>query len=165
MLKNRKILDAVFLLVILFNLSSFFVLPDNTAVHFGRGGEPDGWASKGTHILWFAGTMALVYAGFVYSPKVLDVVPVRFVSLPNREYWLLDENKTEAKEKFAGLMYSFGAATGLLLLGASIMSVLANLSDPVMLQEGIFLFLTGIYLIYTIWWIVKLYIEFKVPEG
>ena len=164
MQKTRRVLDAVFLLLILFNLFSWFILPDNTAVHYGRGGIPDSWASKGVHILWFTGMMALIYAGFIYSPKILDIFPVRIINLPNREYWLTDENRPEAKDKLARLMYSFGAATGLLLLISSIASVAANLSDPVRLNDGLFIFLAGLYLVYMVWWIVKLFIEFKVPE-
>lgn len=51
MFKARTVLNAVFLLVILFTLFSYFILPDNVAIHFGRGGLPDGWASRGVHVL------------------------------------------------------------------------------------------------------------------
>lgn len=164
MKKVRRILDTVFLLVVLFNLFSWFILPDSVAIHFGRGGAPDNWASKGTHILLFIGLMAVLYVGFALSPKLLEGgIPSKYISLPNRDYWLLDKNRPEAIRRMAGLMYSFGIATGLLMLSASILSAAANLSDPIMLNEGIFLVFLFAYIGYTIWWIVRLLAAFRVP--
>jgi len=163
MLKARTVLNAVFLLVVLFNIYSWFILPDNVAIHFSRGGAPDNWASKGTHVLIFIGLMAVLYAGFALSPKLLEGVPAKYVSLPNSDYWLLDENRPEAIRRMAGLMYSFGIATGLLMLGTSIISVAANLSDPVRMNEGIFIVILIAYLAYTAWWLVRIFAAFRVP--
>ena len=164
MLKARTVLNAVFLLVVLFNLFSYFILPDNVAIHFSRGGAPDSWASSGTHILIFTVLMAVLYGSFALAPKLLDGVKAKYISLPNRDFWLLDENRPEAIRRMAGLMYTFGTATGLLMLGALILTVAANLSDPVRLNEGIFLVMFISYLAYTAWWLVRIFTAFRVPE-
>jgi uncharacterized membrane protein len=164
MKKARTVLDIVFLIVIVFNLASWIFLPDNVATHFGRGGQPDGWMSKGTHVIIFTGLMILIYLSFVFSPKILDVVPARYISMPNREYWLTDENRPEAVRRMAVLMFGFGTVTGILMLAVSILTVAANLSETVRLNEGISYLLFLLYLGYTVWWVVRLLIAFRVPE-
>jgi len=47
MLKARTVLNAVFLLVLLLTLFSYFILPDNVAIHFGGSGAADNWMSRG----------------------------------------------------------------------------------------------------------------------
>ena len=163
MRRTRSVLNAVFLLVVLFNLFSWFILPDSVAIHFGRGGAPDNWASKGTHILIFTGLMAVLYAGFALSPRLLEGVPSKYINLPNKDFWLRDENRPGAIRRMAGLMYGFGIATGLLMLGASVVSVAANLSDPVRLNEVIFLVMFISYLVYTVLWLVRIFTAFRVP--
>ena len=164
MKKARTVLDIVFLIVIVFNLASWIFLPDNVATHFGRGGRPDGWMSKGTHVIIFTGLMILIYLSFVFSPKILDTVPAKYISMPNREYWLTDENRPEAIRRMAVLMFGFGTVTGILMLAVSILTVAANLSETVRLNEGISYLLFLLYLGYTVWWVVRLLIAFKVPE-
>jgi hypothetical protein len=163
MLKARTVLNAVFLLVVLFNLFSYFILPDNVAIHFSRGGEPDSWASRWTHILIFTVLMAVLYGSFALSPKLLEGVPSKYISLPNKDFWLRDENRPVAVRRMAGLMYTFGTATGLLMLGAMILTVAANLSDPVRLNEVIFLVMFISYLVYTVLWLVRIFTAFRVP--
>ena len=61
------------------------------------------------------------------------------------------------------LLYRFGAATAALMLIASVLAVRANLSRPVLLEERIFLAATALYLVYTVWWLVGFYREFRMP--
>ncbi|MCK4549405.1 MAG: DUF1648 domain-containing protein [Candidatus Krumholzibacteria bacterium] len=163
MLKARTVLNAVFLLVVLFNLFSWFILPDNVAIHFGGSGAPDSWMSKGAHILIFMVLMAVLYGSFALSPRLLDEVPKKYISLPNSDYWLLDENMPEAKRRMENIMYTLGVATGLLMLGVLILIVAANLSDTVRLNGGIFLVMFISYIAYTAWWLVRVFAAFRVP--
>ncbi len=165
MFKAWTVLNTVFLLLILFNLFSWFILPDNVAIHFGRGGAPDNWMSKGAHILIFTVLTGVIYGSFALAPRLLDGVPKKYISLPNRDYWLLDENLPEAVRRMSGLMYSFGIATGLLMLGALILTVTANLSETVRLNEGIFFVMFIAYIAYTAWWLVRIFTAFRVPKG
>jgi len=164
MARALYLMHAVFLLAILFNLSSYFLLPDGVAIHFGRGGMPDSWLSKGSHVLISAGIFILLYAGFVISPHLPKGVQTKYINLPNANYWLLDENREEALRKLAGYMYSFGIATGLLLLISCILLVEANLSDPVKLEEGILLPSFGIYAVFTAGWLFRLITAFRIPK-
>jgi uncharacterized membrane protein len=164
MLNSRNVLNSVFLVTLAYNIYSYFILPDNPAIHFGSGGEPNDWASKGMFLLFSLGILAIIYLSFYLSPKIIEKVPAKYVSLPNNEYWLSDENKPEAIRKITGMMDTFGSVTGLLLLAISVLTVKANQSDPVLLNEDITWLLFILYLGYTVWWAVRLLIAFKVPE-
>ena len=164
MLKTRTVLNVVFLLVVLFNLFSYFILPDNVAIHFGGSGAPDSWMSKGAHILIFMVLMAVLYGSFALAPRLLDGVPAKYISLPNRDFWLLDENRPEAIRRMESIMYNFGIATGLLMLGVLILLIAANLSDPVRLDGGIFLVMFISYIAYTAWWLVRVFTAFRIPK-
>ena len=165
MVRARTVMNAVFLLVVLLNLFSYFILPDNAAIHFAWGGGPDNWASKGMHILLFTLLMGVVYACFALSPRLLDGVPAKYISLPNRDFWLLEQNKPEAVRRLRALLYTFGTATGLLMLGTLILLVVANRSDPVRLNEDIFLIMFISYIVYTVWWTVRVFTAFRIPKG
>jgi hypothetical protein len=164
MFRTWTVMNAVFLLMLLFNLFSWFILPDNVAIHFGRGGAPDSWMSKWAHILMFTVLTGVIYGSFALSPRILRGVPKKYINLPNRDFWLLDENLPEATRRLSGLMYSFGIATGLLMLSALALTVAANLSATVRLNEGIFFFFSAGYLVYTFWWLVRIFTAFRIPK-
>ena len=134
MFKGRTLLNAVFLMVLIYTLYSYLILPPVTATHFGSGGEPDGWATKEAYLRIMIGVLGSIYISFIISPKIIEKVPAKFVSLPNSGYWLSDENKPEAVRRFTGMIDVYGAATGLFMLAISMLTVRANKADPVMLE-------------------------------
>ena len=109
--------------------------------------------------------IAVLNGSFALAPRLLDGVPAKYISLPNRDFWLLDENRPEANRRMGNIMYTFGAATGLLMLGVLILLIAANLSDPVRLDGRIFLVMFISYLAYTAWWLVRVFTAFRIPEG
>ena len=165
MFKARTVLNTVFLLVVLLNLFSYFILPDNVAIHFGGSGTPDSWMSKGAHILLFMILMVVLYGSFALAPRLLDGVQDKYISLPNKEYWLLEQNRPEAIRRVENIMYTFGIATGLLMLGVLILIITANLSDPVTLHGGIFWSMLISYFAYTAWWLVRVFAVFRIPKA
>ncbi len=166
MLKAQKVLNTVFIVTVLFNLLSWVVLPENVAIHFGGSGAPDSWAPRWFQVVMFTVLLIVLYASFALAPRLLDGVPKKYISLPNSDYWLKDENLPEAVRRMSSLMYSFGIATGLLMLGVLILVVMANLSDPVRLPGGRMPWIMLIsYFAYTAWWLVRVFTSFRVPRG
>lgn len=164
MFKARMVMNAVFLLVVLLNLFSWFILPDNVAIHFNASGTPDGWAPGWFHIVSFTVLMAVLYASFALAPRLLEEVPAKYVSLPNRDYWLQDENRPEAVRRMSNLMHSFGAVTGLLMLAVLIMLIKANLSDQVRLPGRLMWIMMIAYFSYMAWWLVRIFTAFRIPK-
>jgi hypothetical protein len=61
-------------------------------------------------------------------------------------------------------MSEFGVAFFLYFFFISILTVDANLSEPVKLNESLFLAFLIIFLIYTVYWCIKFYKSFRVPK-
>lgn len=134
---------AVFVLSFLANvslsLSSLGILPARVAVHFGPGGAPDGWASSLTSTSIMLGVQSLLFLGLYLVPRWLARVPSRWVNLPHRDYWLAPERRAQALSRLSDHLWRYGTALFLFQLVAGLLTLQANLSDPVRLNEPLFL--------------------------
>ena len=159
---------SLFILTFLANVAlaamSPFILPAKVAIHFGRGGYPDSWASSEFHALIFIALHVPLFLLFLYMPPLVLKLPSKIVSLPNKDYWLAENNRHLVKGMLSGLMFEYGFALFAFLLGVSILTIQANLSDPVRLNEGIFFVILTVFMLYTIYWCVKIFSAFKVPS-
>ena len=160
----RKAFLTIFVLTILFNIMSYVILPDEVAIHFGRGGRADSWAPKEINFLLFLGIDILLFLLFWYSPALVMKTPAKWVNLPHKSYWLAEENKPLTRQKMESLMSEFGIAFFVYFFFISILTVDANLSDPVKLKESLFLAFLIIFLIFTVYWCIKFYKSFRVPK-
>jgi ammonia channel protein AmtB len=140
------------------------MLPDEVAIHFGWGGRADSWAPKEINCLLFFGIDVLLFLLFWYSPALVMKTPAKWVNLPHKSYWLAEENKPLTRQKIESLMSEFGVAFFLYFFFISILTVDANLSEPVKLNESLFLAFLIIFLIYTVYWCIKFYKSFRVPK-
>jgi len=103
-------------------------LPDAMASHFGPSGRPNAFMSKEGFFL----VMALIGGGSVASlfaaPTLIRHLPSSLINLPNREYWLAnDERREVAIDRVAGLVGWVGAATAALLAVTIELAMQANL--------------------------------------
>ena len=160
-------MQAAFILSFLANLVlsliSLAILPERFAIHFGSGGVPDGWASSSTNALMMLGMNTFLFLTFYLSPRIIDKVPARWISLPNRDYWLAPERRRRAVEMLSGYLWQFGTALFLFLFLVGLLSLRANLSDPVRLDEAALLIALGIFLGYTVLWMIALVRAFRIP--
>lgn len=160
----RKAFLTLFLLSILFNILSYVILPDEVAIHFGRGGRADSWAPKEINCLLFMGIDLLLFLLFWYSPALVMKTPAKWMSLPNKSFWLARENRPLTRQKMESLMGEFGIAFFVFFFFISILTLDANLSAPVRLKESLFLSGLIIFLVYTVYWSIKFYRSFRVPK-
>ena len=154
-----------FLANVMVTLVSLLILPERVAIHFGLGGLPDSWAPNLNSTLLMLGVHALVFVSLYFSPKLLATIPSRWISLPNRNYWLAPERRSEAVAKFSQLMWQFGTAVFLFMLLAGVLTMRANLSKPVRLEEGVLLIGLAIFLAYTAYWTIALLRAFRIPSS
>jgi hypothetical protein len=160
----RKAFILSFVANVLLALASWRMLPDRVAVHFGRGGVADNWASSGANLLITLGMDAVLFVSLFFSPRLAVILPAKWVNLPNRQYWLAPENRVRAKAKLAASLYRFGVAIFLFLLVVELLALQANLSDPVRLNEAFLFCALGILMVYSIAWCIFFYRSFRVPE-
>src|SRR3954468_21478203 len=89
------ILGLLYLCFLGYLISSAPQLPDRVATHFGAGGEPDGWMSRSSHLL-FMGVFGLAFPLFVVGLFfILRFLPDSGLNIPHRDYWLAPERRSE----------------------------------------------------------------------
>lgn len=160
----RIALIVAFVLSLILVVVSYMMMPDQIASHFGPGGEPDGWSSRGFFTVMMVIIDVLMFVMFYWSPLLLDKVDKRWLSLPNRDYWLTDANLPRAKQILANSMAEFGVATFALLGYAKWSTLQANLGDEPRLREAVFIWVIASYMVYTLVWCVRLIMAFRIPE-
>ena len=144
-------------------LLSLFILPPEVAIHFGRNGIPDSWAPKETNAIMFLIIQLPLFILF-FSASLLPLkIPPKLLSLPSKNHWLKEENLSRIKPKLDSLMLEFGCALFTFLLGTALLTLEANLADPVRLNETLFFPLFLVFMIYTVYWCVKFTMAFKIP--
>ncbi len=139
------------------------VLPERVAIHFGAGGTANGWGSTNANALLMAGVNLLLFCSIYFSPWLIERIPARWISLPNRDYWLTPENKERAVEMMREMMWQFGTALFLFLFFTGLLTISANLSRPVRLNEELFLSGLVVFLVYTGYWTIALLRAFRIP--
>lgn len=160
----RKLLFVLLIANLILVIISLVILPADVAMHFGRNGIPNSWASKYTNALIFVVIHLPLFAIFYFAPSMTLGIPEKYINLPNKKYWLKDENKLEFKKKFGSFMAEYGVALFLFLFCIQLLTMMANLSDPVILNEGMFLSVFIGYMAYTVYWCIKLFLSFKIPK-
>lgn len=158
---------ALLLLLFLANLVlagvAVWIGPAEIATHFTAGGEPDGWMSSGANAAWMCGISVLLFVLFYGVADLMHVLPVRWVNLPHREYWLHPDRIDETRAALARQLARIGAATFLLMLVTGVLALQANLAEPVRLREDLVWTALGLYGAYTLYWCVRFTLAFRVP--
>jgi len=159
----RTLLILLFIANIALGVISLRLLPPEVAVHFGGGGVPDSWGSREFSVLFPMIFNVLMFPIFYFTSALVFAFPPRFVNLPNKNYWLAEENKAATRKKLTRLMCEFGSAFYAFFFCVGLLTLQANLTHPVRLNQTFFLTFLGVYLFYTAWWCFKLYRGFRVP--
>ena len=161
----RNLLIVSFLANVVLTVVSLLVLPSEVAIHFGRGGMPDSWASKEFNALLFLGIDLFLFIVFLAAPSLSLGLSPQWLSLPNKNYWLKEENRAVAQKKLAPLMTQFGSVFFIFLFFVGLLTMEAHLADPVRLDETIFFFLFIAFMLYTGYWCVTLVRVFRIPKN
>jgi uncharacterized membrane protein len=165
--RTRKVavtvLLAAFALNVAVSLASALVLPTAVAIHFGPGGQPDQWTCRRAAIIFHLIIISFTLAMLLGVTVIMKWLPRGLVSLPNRDYWLAPDRAADTRARLQGNMAWFGAGLLGLLLAAQALTIEANLSDPVRLREELFLPALGLFLAFTVAWLVRFYRSFRLP--
>jgi uncharacterized membrane protein len=160
----KKLFFLLFVCNLAFNFATYRYLPDQIAIHFGANGHADSWASKDMNFNMFMIVNVFFFLLFAFSANLFSIIPQRLINLPNKDFWIKEENVAEMKAKFSRLMYEFGAAMFAFLLIVSALAFNAQYSTPAQLNNYIFLPVLLLYLGYCGFWSVRLFREYQVPE-
>jgi hypothetical protein len=105
-------------------------LPERVAVHFGSGGEANGWMTRSAHLL-FIGALGvgvpLLFAGLVL---LIGWIPAQFINVPRRDYWLAPEREAETRGLISRGLLWLGCLMVVFFSGIQLLLVQANLVAP-----------------------------------
>lgn len=114
-------------------------LPDRIPTHFGAGGVPDAWMTRGGYLrfmLALAVGLPLVMAGAVgWLPRLAP----RLVNLPNRDHWLAPARRDATLAFLGRHACRLGCMIVLMVAGVHLLILRASASSPPRLDEGLFL--------------------------
>jgi uncharacterized membrane protein len=146
-------------------VAALILSPATVAIHFGYGGEPDGWAPAYVSALIMVGANGILFLALCFVPSLIRRTPARWINLPNREYWLREENRSKMTSLLSEMLYQFGTLTFIFMFVVGLLSLQANLSNPVRLQENLFWWPLGMYLACAVIWMLRLIRIFRIPKG
>jgi uncharacterized membrane protein len=159
----HKALIVAFVANLILMAVSLAVLPDQVAIHFGGGGLPDSWASKEFNAAVFLVLEAPFFLMFYFASRMTLGISKKFLNVPNKDYWLQEGNQTRFQKIFGRFMAEFGVAIFIFFFCISLLALQANLSDPVKLDEKVFLIVFVSYILYTLGWLVRLVQGLRIP--
>lgn len=136
-------------------------LPEKVASHFGSAGIPDSWMPSFGNLCVSAFIFIFMTAMMIFAPKLVSILPARFVNLPNRDYWLEKERKEETVHDITRRMALFGIAINLFFIFVTHMVFKANMSQPVKLDENAMLLALGIFMLFLAGWLLAFIRRFR----
>jgi uncharacterized membrane protein len=136
---------------------SYPQLPPKVASHFDLHGNPDGWMSR-------ASSTEIMLAVAILAPGIVVVtmagagrIPISFINLPHRDYWLAPERRTAALDVLRRYGLWFATLNVLFLTGLQALTVDANLQPPPHQLNMQHLLIGAIlYLALTVLWTIRL---------
>jgi len=140
----------------------FFSLPEIVANHFGNNGIANGWMSKNANFI--ISSLVIIFNTMIFSSIsiIFNNVPVKFISFPNKTYWLAPDRKEHSIKIMSDWFYLFGFITNLFTIIVFHMVFMANQKTPPTLNEDMFTSLLMVYFLFLIIWIVLLFRRFKI---
>ena len=161
----HRVLIVAFVANLILMAVSLAILPDRVAIHFGDGGQPDSWATKEFNAAIFLVLEVPFFLLFFYSSRLTLGFPSKLLNVPNKDYWLQEGNRALFQQKFGRYMAEFGVAIFVFFFCISYLAIRANLSEPVKLNEAAFMIVFTAYILYTLWWLMRLVRGLRVPSG
>jgi uncharacterized membrane protein len=122
------ILTICYVIFFTYLCSSYDDLPAKVASHFDIQGRPNGWMSRKTCVGFTLGLGVLLPAFIVGMMGGAGKIPVSFINLPHRDYWLAPERRQAALAILLRFSLWFACMIVLVVTGLHWLIVEANLS-------------------------------------
>jgi len=133
-MSNTRLPSSIFLVLVLVGAlqCGYYAprLPEIVASHFGVAGVANGWQTKGA---FFAVELAVILLATVVSfgvPRMIEAMPVSFINLPHKEFWLGPERREDTLSYLRAWSASFGCGLLAFLLFVMELAYRANLCTP-----------------------------------
>jgi len=143
--------------------SLYAQLPDVMASHFNARGVPNGWQTKSAFFSVLVGVTVLAAVIGFGIPRIISVMPMELINLPNKRYWLAPEQRAETMDFLNGYFAWFGCALFAIILLTINFALQANLHPGRPPNAFPMLFLLASFLAYAIFGTVRVFKRFGPP--
>jgi hypothetical protein len=117
---NTRIARNVFFILIIVSiflpLYLYQRLPYRIAYHFNIDNIADDWMSKRTYLVAHFGIIISLTVIFTGAALLMHKMPSSLFNLPNKAFWLTEQNKTNTTLVLQGMLYWIGSLCLLLFL-------------------------------------------------
>ena len=127
---------AIVLATIVQCLHDFPLLPDRLASHFAASGMPNGWMTKTQFMAMYGVVLLPALAIEFWVARKIANQPDARINLPNKEYWLAAERRTETFAYFDRFCAWYGCAFLFVEVFAMGLALRANFDSPPRLPTG-----------------------------
>ncbi len=160
----KKLLVVLCIVNITLSCSYPLFFGSEIAIHFNASGEADNFASP------YALSVFLVLLGLffcalgLFVPVMIDKAPKSSINIPNKEFWLSEENYPTFQRKFSSYWAEYNAILQLFLITICVLTIYANTLESPRLPMIPFAIALVSYLAYTGIWALRFIKVMKVPS-
>jgi uncharacterized membrane protein len=156
------VLALCYALFFTYLFGTYSSLPPRVASHFGIDGRPNGWMSRNEIVDFMLGLGILLPAFIVGMMAGAGRIPVSFVNLPHRDYWLAPERRRSTAAILLTYALWFACMNVLFIFGLQWLIVQANANPQAPHLSGLGISLVaGGFLLGTLVWSLLLIRRFS----
>ncbi len=150
------------ILCVAFILGTAQNLPPVVASHFDLSGTPDATMPRDQFTNLFLAIMVLTSGLMALLPTLIAKLPPQMINIPNRMYWLAPDRIVETKQILQAYLLIFASKLCCFMAVIFWLIVQAHLHNPPQLSAQYVMAATGVFVLMTILWSLKLSARFKI---
>jgi uncharacterized membrane protein len=167
---KTPLLTSIFILaevlVAVFILSTTGNMPENIASHFNGAGVPNGFMSQEGYTRFLLVFAVCIPALIMYSLSFALHFASGSVNIPNREYWLSNQNKNGTIQFLKGQVAGLGIFIALFVAYVHCLLLKAHKLQPPQLPTMQLFIGMGVFLVGMLLWGLWLFVKFmRLPKA
>jgi len=156
-----RLLLGTLVLGIIFVIVTGDALPPVVASHFVAGGAANGFMPRSTYLRFMVALVICLPLLIALLASITSLLPVRFINLPNREYWLAPERQADSLSYLRKHSSRFGVLLVIFLCFVHWLVVQANSQSPAQFPESMFFPGMAAFLVGLVIWLGALVVHFR----
>ena len=158
-----RLLLATLVLAVAFILVTGNSLPPVVASHFAAGGAANGFMPRAIYLRFIIALLVALPILIALLTGITSFLPVRFIYLPNREYWLAPERQADTLAYIRKHGMHFGVMLAIFLCFVHWLVVQANSHSPAQFPESMFFPGMAAFLVCIVIWLGRFIVRFRRP--
>ena len=143
---------------------SFSLLPNRLASHFDAAGVPNGWMDKSRFFIVYAVMLVPALIVEFWVPHSLANKSAGSLRLPNKEYWLAPERRTQTLAYFESFFAWYGCALLFVEVSAMGLAMRANFDARPQLPTIPIVSVIAGFIAFNVLAVIAMFRRFSIPE-